>query len=279
MSKRGLAIHGGNAVKHLALILFSLLVLVPILLMITTSLKSQGDSFTSVSVIPTSFHFENYVKIWSETKLGRMILNSLAVTVVSTALLVALATLAGFGFARTRFGGKAALYLVFLLGLMLPGASLIVALYRIIAKVKLMNTYFALIGPYTALGLPFAIMNIRNYFQTIPFELDEAAVMDGASPFWVYYRVCLPLAKPAVATVVIFQAMFAWNEMLFALLFMTRDYMRTAPLAWLTYQMRYGLQMEKAFAVLATISVPVLILYLVLQRQFIKGLTAGAIKA
>lgn len=269
----------GNMVKHLALIVFSLIVIIPILLMITTSLKSQGDSFTSVSIFPTSFHIENYYKIWTETKLGRMILNSLVVTSVSTGMLVVLATLAGFGFARTRFRGKGVVYIIILLGLMLPGASLIVALYRIIAKVNLMNNYFALIGPYTALGLPFAIMNIRNYFLTIPFELDEAAILDGASPFWVYYRVCLPLAKPAVATVIIFQAMFSWNEMLFALLFMTKDNMRTAPLAWLTYQMRYGLQMEKAFAVLATISIPVLLLYLILQRQFIKGLTAGAVKA
>lgn len=205
--------------------------------------------------------------------------NSLVITAASTLLVLILATLAGFGFARTRFRMKDVTYIIILLGLMLPAASLIVSLYRIIAKLKLLNTYIALIGPYTALGLPFAVMNIRNYFSTIPFELDEAAIIDGASPFWIYLRVYMPLSRPALATVIIFQAMFAWNEMLFALLFMTKDNMRTAPLAWLTYQMRYGLQMEKAFAVLATISIPVLAVYLILQRQFIKGLTAGAVKS
>ena len=161
---------------------------------------------------------------------------------------------------------------------MLPPSALIVPLFHEIKSFGLLNNYLALIGPYSAFGLAIAVLFFRNAFSAVPRELIQAARIDGAGSWLIYRRVCLPLSIPAIATVAILQVLFSWNEFLMALLFMTREELLTAQLAYVTYAGLYTASFEKQFAVLALLTIPVLILFLAFQRHFVRGLTSGAVK-
>jgi raffinose/stachyose/melibiose transport system permease protein len=171
------------------------------------------------------------------------------------------------------------LFFLFLIGLMVPGAALIVPLYQLNVRFGLMNSYPSVIGPYVALGLPFSILLLRTWFRQLPRELEEAALVDGATRWTIYWRIFLPLSGPALTTVGIFEALAAWNDFLLPLLFFTDGSMRTLPLGIITFETTGILaRTEHQFALLVLMSLPVVALFLFLQRQFISGLTAGAVK-
>jgi ABC-type glycerol-3-phosphate transport system permease component len=142
------------------------------------------------------------------------------------------------------------------------------------------NTYGAVIGPYIALGVPFAILLMKYYFDTIPKEIEDSALIDGANRLQIWWMIILPLTRPILGSLAIFKAMGTWNEFLLAMLFLTKPAMKTLPLAIIQYtgdQMRIG-QMESLFALMIMMTAPVMIFFLIMQRQFIQGLTAGAVK-
>ena len=161
---------------------------------------------------------------------------------------------------------------------MLPFSTLMIPLFQIVKELKLRNNYLGLILPYAAANIPFCILMMRNYFDSLPKEIEEAARVDGASNLQLYWRIAMPLSVPALTATGIFVAIGSWNEFILALLFMTKPEMRTAPLATV-YCLRYqGQILERAFAALTWVALPALLFYFVAQRQFVKGLTAGALK-
>lgn len=268
-----------RVLTHLALLAAGFATIFPLIAMFGIALKPFGAPLEILAMLPREYTLDNVAKVWTEAPIGVMLKNSAIITTVTTVIVLFLGSLAAYGFSRWDFLGSRVVLLTFLLGLMIPGVALIVPLFRIVRILGLFNTYPALILPMTALSLPFTILILRAYFDTLPREIEEAAVMDGASSFMIYYRIVLPIATPALSAVAIFLVLGTWNEFLLAMLFMTKTDMRTAPLAWIYFTYFFGgIEQELLFAALAWIVVPPLVFYFALQRQFVSGLTAGALK-
>lgn len=260
------------------MVFFAILFFIPVLVMFLTSLRAPMDIFINPGLIPQKIKWQNYIEIWNETDLLRMFINTTIVTAASVLLVILCASLGAFAFARLRFLGKTILFYLVFIGLMLPVHSVIIPIFKINKAFNLMDTHLALIGPYVAFQLSLCLFILRNYFDTLPQEIEDAARIDGCSSFGIYWKIFLPLAKPALAAVAIWVALFSWNQFLLPLLFMTKESMATVSLAPLAYMNQYNTAWEKMFTVLVTISLPILIVYIFLQRRFIQGLTAGAIK-
>lgn len=265
-----------RALLHLALLTAALLFLVPVVIMLVTALQPTGQG--GVTLVPRSLTLDNFHDVWVETRLPRLLVNSLIISLASTLLVLVLSSLAAFGLVEHPFPGARITMVVLLAGIMLPPAAIIVPLYSEIRSLGLLNNYFGLIGPYTGFGLAVGVLFFRGAFSSIPREVVRAAMIDGASSFTIYRRIFLPLSLPAIATVAILQMLLSWNEFLIALLVMTKESVGTAQLAFITYAGLYSASLEKQFAVLALLTIPVLVVFLVFQKQFVRGLTSGAVK-
>ncbi|BCB76767.1 carbohydrate ABC transporter permease [Phytohabitans flavus] len=262
--------------SHLALLPLAILWLLPIALLLNGALRTSTADIFSLS--PSGLTLENLIAVWRETDLLRMFVNSTVVTIASVVAVVVLGSLAGFGLAFYRFRGSGIVLLILLSGIMLAPAAIIVPLYELILDLGMLNTYGALVGPYTALGLAASVLLYRNAFLALPNELREAASLDGAGSFRIYLRMYLPLARTATVTIAILQALASWNDYILALLFMTDGKHETVQLAFIAFQGQYFSSLPKQFAVMAIVMLPVLIIFLVAQRAFVSGLSAGAIK-
>jgi len=252
--------------------------LAPGLYMVSMSLMDNPQLFAG-RIVAWPPHPENYPRAWVASNIGRLYWNSIYVSTVSMVVTVAISALAGYGLGRIRFAGRGIVYAVVLVGLTIPVQIALIPLFINLRTLGLINTPFALIGPYTAFGLAFGIYVMTGFFEGLPRELEEAARLDGAGEFNIFARVMLPLTRPALATVAIFLFLQNWNEFLFALTFITEARLRTLPTgiyALLSSEF-YGNYPILA-ASLVLFSVPVLVLYFLFQQQFIEGLTAGAVK-
>jgi ABC-type glycerol-3-phosphate transport system permease component len=209
--------------------------------------------------------------------MGVFFKNSLFVSIISVAGLMVLCAMGAYAFATFEFKGKTFLYLFFLLGMMIPPQALIISGFKWMAMLKLLSKYAALI--FTYLGwVSFGIMVLRNFFQSVPVEIKDAARIDGAGHWQMLTRIMLPLARPSMATIAIFYFMWSWNDFMYPLVYMQSEEMYTVPLGILflngKYVVNWGLQM----AGLAVATIPPLAIYLILQRQFVRGIMAGALK-
>lgn len=262
------------------LILFggALIFIYPMVWMFYSSLKSNSEILTNPWMLPAQIRIENYVTAWENANLSQAAVNSVIVTLSSVALVVLCSSLAGFAFGRLKFKGRSLIFYIFLGGLMLPLQTTLIPLYAFFKSLNWLNTYQSVVFPYVAQGLPFSIFLLRAYFLNLPGELEDAARIDGCSSFGIFWKIFLPIIKPGIAIVVIFQFLFIFNEFLFALIFLTEDKVKTLPIAifsfWGAYLTKYG----PLLATLSTITIPIMIIYLIFQKQFIRGMTAGAVK-
>lgn len=251
----------------------------PGLYLISLSLMDNQQIFSG-KVIAWPIAPGNYPKAWEATKIGRLYWNSVYISGVSTFVTVALSALAGYGLGRLRFAGRRLIYGFILIGLTIPLQIALIPLFINLKALNLLNTPFALIGPYTGFGLAFGIFVMKGFFEKLPKELDEAARVDGAGEFRIFAQIMLPLTRPALATIAIFLFLQNWNEFLFALTFITEESKRTMPtgIYALISTEFYG-NYPLLAAALVLFSLPVLLLYFLFQKQFIAGLTAGAVKS
>ena len=263
---------------HSVLFFVSALFLIPLLYILSTSFKAPGEHLTSSDFLPRTWEFAKYAEVWNKANVLLTGKNSLIITIVTTGIGLVLASLAAYGFSRLEIPGRDFFFLLILTGLMLPSATLIVPLFRMNLWLGALNTYAAVIGPYVALGLPFSILLMKYYFDTLPREIEDSALVDGANRLTIYLAITLPLTRPIVGTMAIFIAMGTWNEFLLAMLFLTDPAMRTLPLTIIQYTSQYFFAWEHIFALLVMMTLPVILLFLVLQKQFIAGLTSGAVK-
>ena len=270
---------GPGAVAALVVLLAALALSVgPGFYMLSVSFMDNPQLFAG-RVLAWPLHPANYPRAWVASDIGRLYWNSIVVSTVSMIVTVAISALAGYGLGRIRFAGRGVLYALVLVGLTIPLQIALIPLFMNLRALGLLNTWMALIGPYTGFGLAFGTYIMKGFFEGLPRELEEAARLDGASEFGIFARVMLPLTRPAVATVAIFLFLQNWNEFLFALTFITEGRMRTLPTgiyALLSSEF-YGNYPILA-ASLVLFSVPVLVLYFLFQREFIEGITAGALK-
>ncbi len=249
----------------------------PLVWMLYSSLKTNQEIALTPLALPAAFRWQHYVEAWQLGNLGRLYLNSLLVTGVSVTALVMIASLAAYAFARLRFRGRDALFYLLLIGLLLPAQVVIIPLFFLLRDMGLLNTYWALILPYTSWPLALTIYLLRSYYLTLERELEDAARIDGAGLFQTYVFVMFPLVRPALATVVILNLVNLWNELLFALLFIQDEQLRTLPAGLLAFSGYYIVDYRLVFAALSITTVPILVVYFLFQRQVIAGLTTGAL--
>jgi ABC-type glycerol-3-phosphate transport system permease component len=266
-----------RSLGYLILITLTLLSAAPLLWMVMTSLRDRREVLGG-SMIPTTLTFEAYRFILSEYHIMIFFWNSIIVTLATIIIVVSLATLAGYAFARIDFWGRQIIFLTLLSTLMVPSTVLIIPLFLQLRDFRLIDTQLGLILAYVGGGLAFSMFLMRSFFEALPSELVDAGRIDGAGEFGIFWRIMLPLAKPGIATITIFQFMGAWNEFIFAATFVHTPELRTLQPSIFAMVGRYSTNWPGVTAALTLSILPIIIVYVFMQRQFVAGLTSGAIK-
>jgi raffinose/stachyose/melibiose transport system permease protein len=265
-----------QSVTYAILGVFALIALLPIVGIIFTALQQPGggSSFGTFD----GLHFSNFQRAWEDGNFGTYLKSSTIVAVAVVSLSTVVSVLAGYAFGLMRFRGSQVLFYVFLLGLMVPMEALIVPLYYDLRDAGLTDTYWALILPQAGTSIAFGTFWMRAFFRSVPPSLVEAARIDGASSWFTLWRVLLPLARPAVLTMVVLLFMWTWNEFLLALVMVTDEGLRTAPLGLSFFLGRNQADLTLLAAGAVIVATPVVVLYVILQRHFIRGMVSGAVK-
>ena len=261
-----------------ALALLALLFFIPLVWMVLSSFKTNSAIFTTPFALPTQIDFTQWAIAWDVGNISRYALNSVIVTTVSVLAILGLSSAAAFAFSRYRFRGAGLMLGLLSLGLILPLQSYFIAQSTMFTRLELTDTYWALIIPYTAMGLPLATYLLKVYLDALPEELFEAARIDGAGDLRLYLMLALPLLKPGLATVAVFSALSCWNEFLLALLYIQDDSLKTIPTGLLAFSNRYVTDYSLLFSALSIITLPMIAIYIVFNRQITEGITAGSLK-
>lgn len=255
------------------------LVLYPFIVLFLGSLKTEPGFITNPLGIPARPTLDNYVYAWRSAHIPQFTVNSVIVSTATVGLTLALASTAAFGLSRFRFRGGRLIYLAFVLLLTIPVQIYIIPLYVVVVRLRLADNFLGLILPYTAGSLPLAVFLFKTSFDGLPGELLDAARMDGCGSLATYWRIVLPLSRPIIATVTVFTFVQAWNEFFLALIFIHNPALQTLPLGLQAFFVnQYQTQFPQLFATLLMSIGPIVVVYLGLQRQFVAGLTAGAVK-
>ena len=274
MPKPNWNLKSGNFLRLGVLLLGALIVLLPLLVVFLTSFAPPGAT-VEVSA-QTNWSLDNYRDAWERGQFLLAFANSTLVAIAVTAFQMVTSALAGYALARLKFPGKQALLLVVLATLVIPFQLLVIPIFLVLKWGHLINTYGALILPTAVNG--FGIFLLRQYFQTIPVELEEAASIDGANRLQILWRVMLPLARPALVTLFLFTFIGEWNDLFKPLVFTTRPELRTVQLALAEFQEQYTNNWPLMMAAVTIATVPVMVLFLIGQRQFIRGIATTGIK-
>ncbi len=271
----------GGPFLWFGLLITTLFAIGPFFWVMIGSLKTRAELYaTPLTYIPSHPTFQNYVEAWTSrlTPFSRFFANSLWVSSVTMVATIVISTLAGYALARFRFVGKNTLMLVFLASQMFPAVLLIAPLFSQWYALGLIDTYQALIYSNFSFTVPFTIWMLVGYFESIPRELEESAMIDGSSRFGALIRIIVPLAAPGIAATAIFAFVSSWSELLFATTFTSRTEMRTLSAGLLYMVGQYEIQWGQLGAGVMISTVPVAILFTFLQKHLIRGLTAGAMK-
>lgn len=253
------------------------LILYPLVWMTYSSFKGNADIFANVFALPSNLFLGNYITVFTEGAMGIYFRNSLLITIVSVSGLIVFSSLAAYAFATFQFRGSTVLYLGLLLGLMVPPQALIISGFKLMSILNLLDTYWALIFTYFG-WTSFGVLVLRNFFQSVPRDIKDAARVDGAGHWAMFSQIMLPLARPSLSTVAIFYFMWVWNEFIYPLVYMQTPEKYTIPLGVLFFNSRYTIEWGLQMAALAVATVVPLIVYYVFQKQFIRGILAGALK-
>jgi ABC-type glycerol-3-phosphate transport system permease component len=260
-------------------VLLVLVCLFPFWWMVLSSVKTLRELYTVPPIWwPAGPTWENYRTVLFESNIPRYFLNSIIISVGSTALALILAIFASYGFARFDFRGKPLLQSLVLVGQLLPTAAIIVPLFITLRVLNLVNTYWGLILVYMIITLPLSVWMLTSYFRNIPVELDEAAIIDGASRLGCLFRITLPLSLPGIASVVVYAFVTTWNEFIFARCFATDSSVKTLPIGLAEFSTEFNTDWGAVMAASVVMTLPIAILFLSMQRLFVGGLTAGATK-
>ena len=279
---------------HLGLLSFTLLAIYPLLWVLTLAFSGQQsigiidlpvdpsflERLRSIIPWPENFSTKNFTEVFTQQPFARWLWNSLVVSSLTTILGVFLACTAGYAFSRFRFPGRDNGMLVFLVSQMFPGTLMLIPLFIIIVKwLELGNTAFGLMMIYAITAIPFCVWMLKGYFDTIPIDIEESAIIDGASRHVIFFKIILPLAKPAIAITALFSFMTAWNEFILASIFMEDEINYTAPVGLRFFVGGFASQWGYFAAGSVIVSVPVVILFMYLQKYLVSGLTAGGVKS
>lgn len=264
---------------YAVLALFAFIAIFPVLNIVTVSLRPSDQLLTrSLALIPAGATLDNYRVLLTETNFLRWLGNSLLVSVVVTITGVALASTAGYALSRFQFAGRKTALSGILVTQMFPATMLLLPLYIVLVQLGLINSYLGIVVIYSATALPFCVWQMKGYYDTIPASLEEAARIDGAGPWQSFYKVIFPLATPALVITALFSFMSAWNEYVVAAVVLQDTELFTLPVGLKLFQSSLATQWGLYAAGSLLVSIPVVVLFLVLSRYLISGLTLGAVK-
>jgi raffinose/stachyose/melibiose transport system permease protein len=267
-----------NLPLHAVLVVVGAVMVVPLLYAVLSGFKSTDELSRNAFGFPERWLTGNYTDILGSSGFWRLLGNSTLIAVATTVLVVAVSALASFSFARFAFRGREVLFTLFTMGLMFPFAVAALPLFLLLRSLGLLDNPLGVILPQAAFGLPMTIIILRAFFRQIPGELEEAATLDGCSAFGFFWRVLLPMARPALGTVSVLAVVTSWNNFMLPLLVFTDSKWWTLPLGVAQFQGEYSAQYARVFAYLVLAMVPALAFYSVAERQLVGGLAAGATK-
>jgi arabinogalactan oligomer/maltooligosaccharide transport system permease protein len=285
--------HRSHTLLHVFLITFTLVAVYPVLWVLALAFSGQQsvglvdlpmdptflERLRAIVPVPANVSVSNFTEVWTDQSFGRWLFNSAVVSLMTTLLGVFLACTAAYAFSRFRFPGRDTGMLAFLVSQMFPGTLMLIPLYIIIVKgLGLGNTYFGLVIVYATTAIPFCVWMLKGYFDTIPYDIEESAIIDGASRQVIFLRIILPLAKPAIAITALFSFMTAWNEFILASVFMEAEENYTAPVGLRFFVGGFSSQWGYFAAGSVLVSLPVVVLFIYLQKYLVSGLTAGSVK-
>jgi raffinose/stachyose/melibiose transport system permease protein len=254
------------------------IVFVPVVMLVFSALKTRGQAMTNPYTLPIPPQWDNFIGILSSSNFWTMLRNSLIVMVASTIAVLFVCSLAAFVFARMKFRRKDLAFNILTLGLMFPINVAILPVYLLIRQMGLPNTLFGIILVQTAFGLSGNILILRGFFMAIPVELEDAAYIDGCTTFDFFWRILLPLAKPALAAVGALTMIVSWNDLLVPLVLIDKETLWTLPLGTMQFQGQYGMDVSLVAAFTTLSALPTILFYFFAERQIVSGLTAGAVK-
>lgn len=269
----------GKLGAYAVLMVFTLFSIYPVLRVFSISLRPGNRLLTrSLAIIPEGAGLQSYIRLFTDEPFLRWMGNSLVVSLSVTVVGVGLAITAGYAFSRFRFPGRSAAMIGIITTQMFPISMLLLPLFILLIKLHLYDSFLGLVIAYSATALPFTVWQMKGYYDTIPHSLEEAAMIDGAGPVYAFYRIILPLALPAVAITALFSFMTAWSEYLVAVVLIQNTDLFTLPLGLKSYQsqMEASWGLYSASAIL--VSIPVVVLFMLVSRWLISGLTLGSVK-
>lgn len=254
-----------------------IMVVYPLIWVATNSFKTDTQLFDNSWSLPKAWKWQNYETAW-KYGIAKYILNSVIVTVATVFLNLIVSVMAAYALSRFKFKGATFLLFFILGGLMLAPEVALIPLFRILSSMGLYNTYFAMILPNLAFGIPFTTFLIRSYMLGLAKDFEEAATIDGASTFQIFTNVVVPLCRPILSSAALLDAMRVWNEFMFGLTFITSDKLKTVPVGLMAFSGALREQYTVIMAGLIISAIPMIILYMLTQKQFIRGLAAGGLR-
>ncbi len=264
--------------QYLVLSVITVIIVVPLVVLLFASLKTTGEMFLSPYTIPNPPRWENYGSILTAPSYWVFMKNSLIVAVASTLGVLIVCSMAAFVFARMKFKGKDAVFTFLTLGLMFPITVAIMPVYLVIRQMALTDSLIAVILVQTAFGISSSLLILRGFFAAVPSELQDAAEIDGCSAFGFFWRVLIPLVRPALAAVGALTLIVSWNDLLTPLVILDSESKWTLPLGTMQFQGQYSSDLAAVSAFVALSAIPAIIFYVFAERQIVSGLTAGALK-
>lgn len=262
---------------YLVILFFFCVTMLPILWILIGSLKSNAELMSSPFSLPEEWHFANYRKAYVVGQLGQLFLNSVFVSLLSVGFCLLFATMAAYAVSQGK-KWTVSVYVAMTAGIFLPVNSLMVPYYLIAGQFDLLNSKWALITTYTAMGFPLTLLLVYGFVRSVPKEIMESAYMDGAGFYYTYGRILIPLIRPGMATAAIFQFLLCWNEFLYALLLTSDQKVRTLQVGISLFKSQFNADFAAMFAAIVVSVIPIVIIFILLQKQVIQGLTSGALK-
>lgn len=267
----------GKILLNLLCIFICIIIVAPLAWILLNSFKTNKELFQDSLALPEVWQFGNYLKAW-KMGLYKYFGNSLLVSCISLMGILVLSSLLAYGLTRFKAKGSNIIFIIVLGGMALSEQIALVPLYKILKALKIYNTYLAVILPYIAFRIPFTVFLMRAYFISIPVELEEAAVVDGYNSLQIFTKIIIPISKPIFASCAIVNLNFVWNEFLFANVFLNNKAIQTIPIGLMTFKGDLKIDYTTTLAGLVIASLPLIILFICMSKQFVRGLTSGAVK-
>jgi raffinose/stachyose/melibiose transport system permease protein len=269
---------GKTFILEIFAILLGLVFLVPFYYVVSNSLKPFAEILTNTSALPSVLQFQNYVNAFQKMNYLKVFTNSLIITVASNVIIVVFCSMAAYMLVRTKKKISNIIFMTFVAAMVIPFQSIMIPLVKVAGNMGLLNSIWGLVFMYLGFGSGMTIFLYHGFIKGIPVELEEAAIIDGCSPFGVFWRIVFPLLKPITVTIIILNSLWIWNDFLLPLLVLQNPELRTIPLATFFFFGQYTKQWDLALAALVISIIPLLIFFFTMQKHIIKGITSGSIK-